>query len=223
MALLGSAVSSEVGLRLLLSPLGTNVVIRTACCTVGIALPVYNTFKAIEKKDPAQQKKWLVYWAAFGTFSLGEIFADRILSWCPMYYHLKFAFLVWLQLPSVDGAKILYERHIRPFLLRHQARLDQVADGTYSELAKFANSHQGEIQFARSAVTKILASANQMIWGILHPTSPIEGQKAIGDTPAAPASSTENHDSASPIEGQKAVGGTPAAPASSTENHDSAE
>ncbi|KAI3895652.1 hypothetical protein MKW98_025443 [Papaver atlanticum] len=215
MALLGSAISGEVGLRLLLSPLGTNVVIRTACCTVGIALPVYNTFKAIEKKDPVQQKKWLVYWAAFGTFSLVEIFSDRILSWCPMYYHIKFAFLVWLQLPSVDGAKILYERHIRPFLLRHQARLDKVADGTYRELAKFANSHQGEIQFARSVVMKILASANQMIWGILHPTSPIQGQKAVGGSPAAPASATEN--------GHKAVGDTPAAPASSTENHDSAE
>ncbi|XP_026390660.1 HVA22-like protein k isoform X2 [Papaver somniferum] len=136
MALLGSAISGEVGLRLLLSPLGTNVIIRTACCTVGIALPVYNTFKAIEKKDLVQQKKWLVYWAAFGTFSLVEIFSDRILSWCPMYYHIKFAFLVWLQLPSVDGAKILYERHIRPFLLRHQARLDQVADATYRELAR---------------------------------------------------------------------------------------
>lgn len=33
-----------------------------------------------------------------------------------------------------QGAKVLYERHIRPFLLRHQTRLDQVADGTYSEL-----------------------------------------------------------------------------------------
>ncbi|MCL7034232.1 hypothetical protein MKW94_017312, partial [Papaver nudicaule] len=116
----------SVGLKLLLSPLCTNVVIRTACCSVGIALPVYNTFKAIEKKDPAQQKKWLVYWAAFGTFSLVEIFSDKILSWCPLYYHMKFAFLVWLQLPSVDA--------YRPFLLRHQTRLDQVADGTYSEL-----------------------------------------------------------------------------------------
>ncbi|OVA04545.1 TB2/DP1/HVA22-related protein [Macleaya cordata] len=81
MALLGSSISSEVGLRLLLSPLGSNVVVRTACCSVGIALPVYNTFKAIENKDQNEQQKWLLYWAAYGSFSLAEVFSDKILSW----------------------------------------------------------------------------------------------------------------------------------------------
>ncbi|KAK7255111.1 hypothetical protein RIF29_28514 [Crotalaria pallida] len=48
---------SFVGLRLLLSPLASNVVIRTACCSVGIALPVYSTFKAIESKDQNAQRR----------------------------------------------------------------------------------------------------------------------------------------------------------------------
>ncbi|KAK1317769.1 HVA22-like protein k [Acorus calamus] len=63
MALLGSAMTTEVGLRLLLSPLSSNVVIRTACCSVGIAYPVYSTFKAIENKDQSEQQRWLLYWA----------------------------------------------------------------------------------------------------------------------------------------------------------------
>nr|XP_029120809.1 HVA22-like protein k isoform X2 [Elaeis guineensis] len=100
MALLGSAIPSEVGLRLLLCPIGSNIVTRTACCTVGIGLPIYSTFKAIEKKDRNEQEKWLLYWAAYGSFSLVEVFSDKILSWFPFYYHMKFAFLVWLQLPS---------------------------------------------------------------------------------------------------------------------------
>ncbi|KAL0365489.1 UNVERIFIED_CONTAM: HVA22-like protein k [Sesamum angustifolium] len=64
MAVFGSNMSGEVGLRLLLCPLGSNVVIRTACCSVGIVLPVYSTFKAIEAKDQDEQHKWLLYWAA---------------------------------------------------------------------------------------------------------------------------------------------------------------
>lgn len=34
-------------------------------CSVGIVLPVYSTFKAIEKKDQNEQQKWLLYWAGW--------------------------------------------------------------------------------------------------------------------------------------------------------------
>lgn len=136
MALLGSTVAREVGLRLLLCPLGSNnIVIRTACCSVGIVLPVYSTFKAIERKDQNEEQRWLLYWAAYGSFSLVEVFADKLISWSPLYYHLKFAFLVWLQFPSSGGARHLYMCYLRPFFLRHQARIDQVVGSAYGEMA----------------------------------------------------------------------------------------
>lgn len=163
MALFGSNVSSEVGLRLLLCPLGSNVVVRTACCSVGIVFPVYSTFKAIEKKDQNEQQRWLVYWAAYGSFSLAEAFADKVLYWFPLYYHMKFAFLVWLQLPSTDGARHLYMRHLRPFLLRHQAKLDQIMGLLYGEMAKFISLHQAEIQLARTFAMKVLAGVRDII------------------------------------------------------------
>ncbi|XP_050263019.1 HVA22-like protein k [Quercus robur] len=108
-----------VGLGLLLCRLGSNVVVQTVSCSIGIALAVYKTFKAIEEKDQDEQQWWLLYWAAYGSFSLAEVFADKLLSWFPLYYHVKFAFLVWLQLPSANGSKDLYMSHLRPFLLKH--------------------------------------------------------------------------------------------------------
>ncbi|CAJ1930013.1 unnamed protein product [Sphenostylis stenocarpa] len=165
MNLLGSNITSEVGLRLLLCPIGSNVVIRTACCTVGVALPVYSTFKAIESKDQNAQQRCLVYWAAYGSFSLVEVFTDKLISWCPMYYHLKFAFLVWLQLPPTSGAKQLYANHLRPFLMRHQARVDQVLDFAYCEVFKLVSSYQAEIKFVKSMVGKITGSAEQLLRG----------------------------------------------------------
>ncbi|GJN11328.1 hypothetical protein PR202_ga29509 [Eleusine coracana subsp. coracana] len=114
MDLLAPAISGEVGLRLLLAPLSSNVVVRTASCAVGIGLPVYSTFRAIEKKDEKEKERLLLYWAAYGSFSIVEVFADKLLSSVPLYYHVKFAILVWLQFPS-NGTKFVssHEDEIR--------------------------------------------------------------------------------------------------------------
>ncbi|KAK0581079.1 hypothetical protein LWI29_009745 [Acer saccharum] len=172
------ALSSEVGLRLLLCPFGSNVVIRTACCSVGTILPVYSTFKAIESKDQNVQQKWLIYWAVYGSFGIAEVFADKILSWFPLYYHVKFAFLVWLQLPSTDGARHLYMSRLRPFLLRHQSKLDQIVESLYCEMGKVISSHQAEIQFVRKLFMKVMASVNQSVRHFIHP-SPRQANRAI--------------------------------------------
>ncbi|XP_020244159.1 HVA22-like protein k isoform X2 [Asparagus officinalis] len=153
----------QVGLKLLLSPLGANIVTRTACCTVGIAFPVYSTFKAIEEKERSEQERWLLYWAAYGSFSLVETFSDKILSWFPLYYHMKFVFLVWLQLPSGNGARHLYSRHLRPFLLKHQDRLDQLHDFITREIMKFTISHQGEIEFLKGMLKRFASTANLIV------------------------------------------------------------
>jgi hypothetical protein len=110
MALMGSALGSEVGLRLLLSPAASNVIVRSACTIVGVGFPIYATHQAIEKKDPVEQEMWLVYWAAYGCFSVTEMVTDKLLAWFPMYYHAKFVFLVWLQLPN--NYVILRERFL---------------------------------------------------------------------------------------------------------------
>ncbi|XP_073115970.1 HVA22-like protein k [Elaeis guineensis] len=197
MALLGSAIPSEVGLRLLLCPIGSNIVTRTACCTVGIGLPIYSTFKAIEKKDRNEQEKWLLYWAAYGSFSLVEVFSDKILSWFPFYYHMKFAFLVWLQLPSGNGSKHLYARHLRPFLLKHQARIDRLLGFLSTEIEKFMSAHHGEIQFVKALVVKCAMTANQMVKDLTHPVQP-QGQNMIEGP--SPPTRRETHDSGSDAE-----------------------
>ncbi|KAL7584888.1 hypothetical protein Lser_V15G45767 [Lactuca serriola] len=181
MASLGSSINmpTKAGLRLLLVPLNSNIVIKTACCTVGVALPVYSTFKAIEAKDPNEQHKWLLYWAVYGSFSVGEIFADRFISWFPLYYHIKFAFLAWLQLPT-SGAKQLYMNHLLPFLSNHEARLDQIAGLFYNKMDKFVSAHQGEFEFMKTKIIKILMSGKQLVNGSSQPVATQE-RRAIVD------------------------------------------
>lgn len=169
MALIGSAISGEVGLRLLLSPSGSNILVRTACCTVGIALPVYSTFKALEKNDSSDKEKWLLYWAAYGSFTLVESLSDKVISWFPFYYHMKFAFLVWLQLRSNGGAKQLYDGHLRPFLLRHQGSLDKILAVASREIVKLVSRHQGEIAFLRGLVLRCSVAAADLLRAIVNP------------------------------------------------------
>uniref|UniRef100_A0A7N0T0F5 HVA22-like protein n=1 Tax=Kalanchoe fedtschenkoi TaxID=63787 RepID=A0A7N0T0F5_KALFE len=179
-----------VGLRVLLSPFGSNIVTRAACCSIGVGLPVYSTFKAIEKKDQAEQQKWLLYWAAHGSFSLVEAFADKILSWFPLYYHAKFAFLVWLQLPTVEGSRLLYNNYLRPFFLRHQARLDNLTGLIYSEIVKFAVAHQGDIQFAKKLFWKMWSS----VGGIIHPAGRPSSGRIGGPSTQKPDMESESED-----------------------------
>nr|QDL88525.1 HVA22-like protein k-like isoform X3 [Cymbidium sinense] len=164
MELLGSAIPGEVGLRLLLTPICSNIVIRTACCTVGTVLPVYSTFKSIERNDQEEREKWLVYWAVHGTFTLVELFSDKLISWVPFYYHMKFTFLVWLQLPSNNqGASHLYRRYIRPFLLKHQFKFDLMLNYTSGETAKFLVTYESQIQFLKDLVMRGARTANQIL------------------------------------------------------------
>ncbi|XP_074313306.1 HVA22-like protein k [Silene latifolia] len=165
MAFMGSSHPLEVGLRLLLSPPGSNIVVRTACCSVGVVLPVYSTFKAIERKDPDEQQRCLVYWAAFGSFTVAEAITDKLIHWLPYYYHMKFAFLVWLQLPSTDGATQLYMNHLRPFLLRHQATLDHIVGFMDYHLTKLATSYEAQFRFLKKVMSRILATVYRTLRG----------------------------------------------------------
>ncbi|KAL1811906.1 hypothetical protein ACET3Z_021971 [Daucus carota] len=190
MAVLGS---NEVGLRMLLYPFASNVVVRTACSSVGVALPVYSTFKAIETKDQNEQQRWLVYWAAYGSFSVAETFADKLISWFPLYHHMKLAFLIWLQLPSVNGARQLYTSHIRPLFLRHQRRLDQVVGFLYTQMGKFFSAREAELQFAKAIGTKIMVSANHIVRDIIYPNQN-PANSTIEAPPRPDEASNSDHD-----------------------------
>ncbi|CAM6033702.1 unnamed protein product [Sphagnum compactum] len=203
MALLTYALGSEVGLRLLLSPSASQVVVRAACTLFGIGFPIYSTHKAIAYKNLAEQEQWLFYWAVYGCFTATEVVFDKLFSWFPFYYHIKFVFLVWLQLPSQFGAHYLYTNLLRPVLLKHQRSLDRVVDGTRNEMSKFILSHQQEAQFVKRIVQKLLISVYQAARDAMQNSRALEGARLAlsrtngsssssqGSTPAPPASNQD--------------------------------
>jgi hypothetical protein len=53
-----------------------------------------------------------------------ETVADYFVFWIPMYYELKVAFVLWLSLPSTNGARWFYKHHIDPFLKQNEQLID---------------------------------------------------------------------------------------------------
>ena len=75
-----------------------------------------------------KQNKWLTYWVVYSLFSLLES-ALYLVGWVPLFFELKFVALLWLVAPQTQGAALVYEKVVSPFLRQHAARLDPVFAG----------------------------------------------------------------------------------------------
>merc|ERR1711931_347284 len=99
------------------------------CNFIGFIYPAYCSIKAIESKEKDDDTKWLTYWVTYALFSLLEFFSDIFLFWIPFYNLSKCIFLLWLMLPGpFNGSIKIYHSIIRPFVLKHEAKIDQALD-----------------------------------------------------------------------------------------------
>ncbi|RKO90592.1 TB2/DP1, HVA22 family-domain-containing protein [Blyttiomyces helicus] len=73
----------------------------------------------------------LTYWTVFGFLNMVEFFSDIILYWIPFYYTFKAVLILYLVLPQFQGARFVYTKFFRPYLLTEEKKID-------SGLAKFA-------------------------------------------------------------------------------------
>ncbi|WAQ97772.1 REEP5-like protein, partial [Mya arenaria] len=99
------------------------------CNFIGFLYPAYASVKAIESPNKEDDTQWLMYWAVYSFFSLLEFFTDIFLFWIPFYWLLKCMFLVWCMCSaSWNGSDMIYTRLIRPFVLKHQKKIDETLD-----------------------------------------------------------------------------------------------
>eukprot|EP01035_Chromulina_nebulosa_P022008 gene22008-28491_t len=84
---------------------------------IGFVYPVYSSIKAIESKDKNDDTQWLTYWLIFGLFKIVEGVADAIISFIPFYFLSKVLFLIWCFYPSTQGASVIYNNFIKPFVV----------------------------------------------------------------------------------------------------------
>jgi receptor expression-enhancing protein 5/6 len=77
----------------------------------------------------------LTYWVVFGAFNVVEFFSDWILHWVPFYYIFKAVsprrvingikgITLYLILPQTRGAQVLYQKVLRPYLVKKEDAVD---------------------------------------------------------------------------------------------------
>jgi len=95
------------------------------CNLIGFVFPAYASIKAIETKEKEDDTKWLTYWVVYSLFALCEFFTDIFFFWIPFYWFFKCVFLIYCFAPvKNNGSVAIYYRIIRPFVLKHESKID---------------------------------------------------------------------------------------------------
>ena len=66
-----------------------------------------------------------MYWVVLSCFSLFDYWTWFILSWVPFYAYLRLIILSYLVLPQTQGARLIYQSYIHPFLAHHEHDIEK--------------------------------------------------------------------------------------------------
>ncbi|KAJ2080488.1 Receptor expression-enhancing protein 2 [Coemansia sp. RSA 988] len=103
---------------------------------VGYLYPAYKCFKLLHRGPEAigtptstdEQrdivKSMLKHWVVMSSFTAVELVTDTFIFWLPLVGMVKVAFIAWLVLPGINGADIIYDKVVEPFLVNNEEQLD---------------------------------------------------------------------------------------------------
>jgi hypothetical protein len=118
-----------------------SVVTSNACFLLGISYPVVKTWKAIAADDPKAQTQWLTFWTCYSFLYVLEALTYWFLKYFWFYHEVKLGFILWLALPTYDGAQIMYDRVLLKVLLHFENQIDDATE----KLAPFLQKKGWEI------------------------------------------------------------------------------
>ncbi|KAL7910869.1 TB2/DP1, HVA22 family domain-containing protein [Trichoderma velutinum] len=96
--------------------------------------PIFASYKALKTSDPAQLTPWLMYWVVFSCCLLVESWVYFILAWVPFYGYIRLLFFLYLILPQTQGARVLYEQYVHPFLRENESQIDDFIASAHERL-----------------------------------------------------------------------------------------
>ncbi|KAL3490515.1 TB2/DP1, HVA22 family-domain-containing protein [Aspergillus germanicus] len=92
---------------------------------LSILFPIFASYKALRSSDPYQLAPWLMYWVVLSAVLMAESWTVFILGWIPFYSWFRLFFFAYLVLPQTQGARVLYQDYVDPFLTHHEREIEE--------------------------------------------------------------------------------------------------
>ncbi|KAL7622048.1 hypothetical protein AAE478_007549 [Parahypoxylon ruwenzoriense] len=96
--------------------------------------PLFASYKALKTSDPTQLTPWLMYWSVLSCALLVESWIEFILVWVPFYSYMRLFFLLYLVLPQTQGARVLYETYLHPYLAENETAIEEFIASSHDKL-----------------------------------------------------------------------------------------
>eukprot|EP00331_Platyophrya_macrostoma_P009240 CAMPEP_0176434292 /NCGR_PEP_ID=MMETSP0127-20121128/16588_1 /TAXON_ID=938130 /ORGANISM="Platyophrya macrostoma, Strain WH" /LENGTH=197 /DNA_ID=CAMNT_0017816997 /DNA_START=35 /DNA_END=628 /DNA_ORIENTATION=- len=90
----------------------------------GFLYPCYASYKALETPGLNDDSQWLTYWVIFSFIHVSDKVLDYFFTMIPFHNLVKLVFIVFLYHPRTQGAQLIYEKVIRPILLKYEKDID---------------------------------------------------------------------------------------------------
>ncbi|KAL2083653.1 hypothetical protein ACEWY4_021426 [Coilia grayii] len=131
------------------------IISRGIVLVFGTLYPAYYSYKAVRTKNVKEYVRWMMYWIVYALYTVVEAITDTCLSWFPLYYELKVAFVIWLLSPYTRGASLIYRKFLHPLLASKEREIDdyivQAKERSYETMVNFGR--QGLSIAATAAVS----------------------------------------------------------------------
>ncbi|TYI32883.1 hypothetical protein ES332_A04G093200v1 [Gossypium tomentosum] len=100
---------------------------RLLLLVFGYAYPAFECFKMVEKNrvEIEELRFWCKYWILVAFLTIIERITDIFVSWLPMYGEMKFAFVIYLWYPKIEGTNFVYDTFVRPYVAKHETEVDR--------------------------------------------------------------------------------------------------
>ncbi len=108
---------------------------------LGVVIPAYQSFRAVESPNKEDDVKMLNYWCVFSLFFAINGFLEPILSFVPLAGIIKFVIITALSMNDYTGSTLVYNYAVAPLLRTYQHDIDKAyakVGETMTELAESA-------------------------------------------------------------------------------------
>ncbi|KAK1832073.1 receptor expression-enhancing protein 2 [Podospora conica] len=96
--------------------------------------PLFASYKALKTSDPSQLTPWLMYWVVLACALLVESWTEWLLVWIPFYAYIRLLFLLYLVLPQTQGARIIYQTYVHPWLEDNESSIEDFIASAHERL-----------------------------------------------------------------------------------------